>query len=107
MGRANNGRKPFRFVWNKSKAVASNLYLMLYPREPLRSILAADAGLHTTIFAALQAIDRERFLREGRVYGGGLYKMEPKELGRLSADSLLGAVPALAAARPRSLFIHV
>lgn len=107
MGRASKGRKPFRFIWNKSRAVASNLYLMLYPREPLRSALVADSSLYEAVFAALQKIDTETFLREGRVYGGGLYKMEPKELGRLPADVVLAALPKPMSVRPGSLFSDV
>jgi hypothetical protein len=36
----------------------------------------------------LSAIHAEHFFSEGRVYGGGLYKMEPAELMRLPADGL-------------------
>jgi len=33
---------------------------------------------------------------EGRVYGGGLNKIEPSELGRVSAESFVGRWPELA-----------
>jgi hypothetical protein len=33
---------------------------------------------------------------EGRVYGGGLNKIEPRELGRISATSLVDRWPELA-----------
>jgi adenine-specific DNA-methyltransferase len=32
---------------------------------------------------------------EGRVYGGGLYKMEPKELGNIPAKAVLEAIPGV------------
>jgi len=40
----------------------------------------------------LRKIDTDAFTREGRVYGGGLYKMEPKELGRLDAEPVVEAM---------------
>ena len=95
MGREGNGRKPFRFIWNQSAAVASNLYLLLYPKGALRAALAATPAAHAQVFAALQEIDTAAFVRAGRVYGGGLYKLEPKELGRIPVTPLLKVVRGL------------
>src|SRR5437870_3642689 len=81
MGRTSNGRKPFRFLWNRSAALASNLYLLLFPKGPLQAALRSDPQIFRAVFEALREIDTAAFIREGRVYGGGLYKMEPKELG--------------------------
>jgi hypothetical protein len=39
---------------------------------------------------------------EGRVYGGGLNKIEPGELGRISAVPLLDCWPKLANTAPRT-----
>jgi adenine-specific DNA-methyltransferase len=47
MGRTGNGRKPFRFLWNHSAALASNLYSLLFPKGPLQAALRADAQLST------------------------------------------------------------
>jgi hypothetical protein len=88
MGRSQNGRKPFRFLWNRSAATAHNVYLLLYPKGPFKTALAANPVLYGMLFEALQAIDTDGFMGEGRVYGGGLYKMEPKELARISAESV-------------------
>jgi hypothetical protein len=103
MGRIGKGRKPFRFIWNKSRATASNLYLMMYPKAPLRTALAADKQLYAAVHDALGEIDTELFLREGRVYGGGLHKMEPKELGRLPAGPIAQAA-GIELARQNELF---
>ena len=89
MGRSQNGRKPFRFLWNKSQATAHNVFLLLYPKGILREVMALDPGLHAAVFAALQSLDTETITGNGRVYGGGLYKLEPKELANIPADFLV------------------
>jgi len=89
MGRNGNGRKPFRFLWNKSRATAHNVYLLLYPRGVLEEALTRDPGLHAEVFAALQSLDTENITGRGRVYGGGLYKLEPKELANIPAGFLV------------------
>jgi hypothetical protein len=50
MGRTSNGRKPFRFLWNQFAALASNLYLLLFPKGPLQAALRADARLCSRCF---------------------------------------------------------
>lgn len=104
MGRSQNGRKPFRFFWNKSEAVAANVYLMLYPKGPLKEALQTNPDLHSTVFEFLQSITPDMFLGESRVYGGGLYKLEPKELARLSAESLRDTVTNIDMHRQMCLF---
>ena len=93
MGRTGeDGGKPFRFIWNQSQATAANTYLLLYPKAPLLRILEAKPRLWGELFRTLQEITTEMFLQEGRVYGGGLYKLEPKELARVSASPILAVV---------------
>ena len=38
--------------------------------------------LFPAVFQTLRHIDTDAFIREGPEYGGGLYKMEPKEYKR-------------------------
>lgn len=84
MGRSSNpARKPFRFILNRSQAVAGNIYLMLYPKPQLASALAKHPDLASQLLEVLNAIPVEALLKEGRVYGGGLYKLEPKELANV------------------------
>ena len=90
MGRSSNGRKPFRFLWNKSQATAHNVYLLLYPKGPLQKALERDSSLFQKLFAALQSLDTNDIKGDGRVYGGGLFKMEPKELAAISAAFVIG-----------------
>ncbi len=88
-----NGR-PFRFILNHSKATAPNVYLMLYPRESLQKILNESPSLKRKVWEFLNSIDAEQMLSEGRVYGGGLHKLEPKELGRVPASALAEVLSA-------------
>ncbi len=80
--------KPFRFILNRSQATAANVYLLLYPKPALTRALAGTPGLDLRIWEFLNAIDAATLLGEGRVYGGGLYKMEPKELANVPADAI-------------------
>jgi hypothetical protein len=69
------------------------VYLLLYPKE---WVAKAAANRTEELFSSLRAIHADHFFAEGRVYGGGLHKMEPSELMRLPADDLvkvLGAKP--------------
>lgn len=94
MGRSGNGRRPFRFVWNRSRATAHNVYLMLYPKGPLREALGLHPELEADVFHALQHITPDQLVSGGRVYGGGLHKVEPKELARIPASSVIRSMAA-------------
>jgi hypothetical protein len=95
MGRGQDESRPFRFFWNKSAAIAPNVYLMLYSKDPLKKALDLHPEFYQVIFSLLQQIDMNKCKGEGRVYGGGLYKMEPNELARLSAEPFLTALKSL------------
>lgn len=96
MGRQQEGKRPFRFFLNHSCATACNTYLLLYPKPSLVRTLARDPELKRTIWEFLNAISPEELLRNGRVYGGGLHKMEPRELRNVSVDDLIDRLPQLA-----------
>ena len=84
MGRSKD--RPFRFIWNRSKATAANVYLMLYPRGTLQDKLQQEPELYEQTYGALCQLHPQDFFHQGRVYGGGLHKMEPAELRRLPAS---------------------
>jgi len=105
MGRSAGGRRPFRFIWNRSQATAHNVYLMLYPKGNLQAALKRDRGLEARVFAALQRIAPSQLVSEGRVYGGGLHKVEPKELAETPARFVLENIDAhVRVARQQKLF---
>jgi hypothetical protein len=92
MGRAQNGKHPFRFLWNRSQATAHNVYLLLYPKGPLRTALEKHPDLAARVFEALQRITPAQLLSEGRVYGGGLHKVEPRELAQIPAGEVIDSI---------------
>lgn len=92
MGRSANGRHPFRFIWNRSDATAHNVYLMLYPKSRLQEALNNHPDLAAKVFEALQRVTPGQFISEGRVYGGGLHKVEPKELAQIPARDVLESI---------------
>jgi len=84
---------PFRFILNHSQATAANVYLMLYPRPKLAKFLQRTPELARAIWQALSSITSERLIGHGRTYGGGLHKLEPRELANISTDVILRALP--------------
>ena len=97
LGRSGTKRgRPFRFILNDSNATAANVYLMLYPRDHVEAALRDDPKLKRQIWAVLNKIDPQTMLGEGRVYGGGLYKLEPKELCNVPAAEIAGLLPGSA-----------
>ena len=83
MGRTSRKRSPFRFIRNHSLATATNVYLMLYPTPKFNELLEEDPQLIDYVWEILGRIPFSRLKKEGRSYGGGLHKIEPKELGNL------------------------
>jgi len=89
IGRPDNSkRKSYRFILNTSQATATNNYLMLYPKTSLQKLLDQNPTLREEAWIVLNSIPLCDLLKEGRVYGGGLYKIEPKELRRVSSSQL-------------------
>ena len=86
--------RPFRFILNNSKATAANVYLMLYPKEPFERALVSNSDLKRRVWEYLNQICPQAMLGEGRVYGGGLHKLEPRELGNVPAEALVELFPA-------------
>jgi adenine-specific DNA-methyltransferase len=49
-------------------------------------------GALRSLWQASNSIGRETLLGNGRVYGGGMHKLEPKELANVPADDLAAVV---------------
>jgi adenine-specific DNA-methyltransferase len=80
MGRGTAGKLPLRFIWNKSHAIATNTYLLLYPRPALAKILSNDPEAAGRIFSTLQQAAANGIRDHARVYAGGMLKIEPRDL---------------------------
>ena len=92
MGR---NRKPFRFILNNSQAVAANVYLYLYPKPILQRLIEQNVTLAESIWELLNNLDTQLFIQNGRVYGGGLHKLEPKELQAIPIPEMCAIEPRL------------
>jgi len=81
MGRSRDQHScPIRFFVNFSLAIVTNVFLNLYPTAELAELLGGDRLRMLEFVEALNAIPMESILHAGRAYGGGLHKIEPKEL---------------------------
>jgi hypothetical protein len=90
---AKTGR-PFRFILNGSRATVANVYLALYPTPLMARELARDPALLRRVWRSLNQLSPEVLVGEGRVYGGGLHKLEPRELGNVPATFLVNLFPS-------------
>lgn len=89
MGRSDSASdSPFRFLLNHSRAIVANTYLMLYPKPHVTERLNGRPDVIRGVWEELNNIRPESLMSEGRVYGGGLHKMEPKELAKVSAREI-------------------
>jgi predicted RNA methylase len=89
MGRkSKTNSNPFRFILNRSCATAPNVYLMLYPKPQLQEIFHVQPELVENIWRVLSETARDYIPDNGRSYGGGLHKAEPKELGTIPVSEV-------------------
>jgi adenine-specific DNA-methyltransferase len=105
MGRGSEQTQPFRFIWNRSRAIVTNVYLMLYPKNGLARMLREYPDRAADVLAFLRQVTGYELRGEGRVYGGGLNKIEPCELARISASALIECWPDLVSAGHRQAML--
>lgn len=89
MGRGKGKGSPIRFILNLSEAIVTNSYLMLYPKEHLQKAISDDPNSVYRIWELLKSIHGHDIEEEGRVYGGGLKKIEPRELAKVPCGNLV------------------
>lgn len=82
-------KKPFRFIFNQSDAIVSNSYLILYPKKPIAEQIEKDPDMIARLHHMLMQISSDDLLAEARVYGGGMVKLEPKELAKVRCAGVL------------------
>ncbi|MDR1109511.1 MAG: N-6 DNA methylase [Deltaproteobacteria bacterium] len=80
MGRITNNNSAFRFILNNSNAIITNSYLGLYPHNDIDKLLISNPSLKRLLGKMLNELTAGSLFEEGRIYGGGLQKIEPKEL---------------------------
>lgn len=88
-GTQTNGGRPFRFFLNNSIATATNSYYLLYPKPLINTQIKQRPELKRQILWGLNKIPTNALIEEGRIYGGGMYKIEPKEMGNVSAKEVM------------------
>jgi len=104
MGRHDTGSgRPFRFILNHSNATAPNVYLMLYPKPFLQMAIKEKPKLLRAVWNALNQISTHTLTGEGRVYGGGLHKLEPRELGNVPAEDVLAMIEGIPMRKTKQL----
>ncbi|MFQ5852886.1 MAG: Eco57I restriction-modification methylase domain-containing protein [Candidatus Binatia bacterium] len=83
MARKNESGESIRFYRNKSQAIATNVYLMLYPKPIIAQSSEDLEVIFDRVFELLLSLNQGDVTYHGRTYGGGLDKIEPKELQRV------------------------
>ena len=92
MGRVTDGSAPFRFIRNRTRATFTNSYLGLFPTATFTKSVTDISAALDVVCRALSELTAATLMHSGREYGGGLQKMEPKELASLPADSVIAAL---------------
>lgn len=86
---------PFRFILNHSRALAPNIYLMMYPRPSLARRLRDNYPLQVLLWTTLNGIGMSEIRRRGRIYEGAAGRLEPMEMASVPADRVVALMPDL------------
>jgi hypothetical protein len=98
MGKAHGDKSAIRFLWNKSDAVVTNTYLMLYPNPRILKLMQNDQRISKILFGLLKEAAWGSIDEFSRTHAGGLSKIEPGELQKVwlgpLPDQLLNVIDA-------------
>jgi adenine-specific DNA-methyltransferase len=61
----------------------------------LARTMKKDKTLLRRVWSVLNSIGTDQLLSEGWVYGGGMFKLEPKELANMDATAIAALIPDL------------
>lgn len=86
---------PYRFILNHSRAIAPNIYLMMYPRPALARRLADDYAARVGLWGRLNGLGERELAAREKIYGDGTGRLEPNELGSVPADPVVSLFPDL------------
>lgn len=81
MGHFGASSSPVRFFVNQSNAKVLNNYLALYSRYRTSGSFTRQEAMR--LFEILQSIDPNEYRIWGREYSGGMFKLEPRALGKV------------------------
>lgn len=81
-----NNTSGIKFIWNKGTAIATNNFLMLYPKDRLQRAIKESRVTYEELFEKLSNIDAITLYTQSRCYATGLKKFEPSELGNVKLD---------------------
>ena len=76
----------------------------MYPRPPVGEAIERDPNLLHAIWRQLNDISPEAMITAGRVYGGGLHKIEPRELAGVPLDDFPISLDAVVAQSQGRIF---
>ena len=92
------------FILNKSKSIVTNSYLGLYPKPIFYRLQESDPEISLQILEMLNSIESKELIKNGRVYGGGMYKLEPKELENVEINIPINLKKYVNSAKQLTLF---
>lgn len=81
-------RPPFRFILNPLKCNCDERLLDAIPQNDVLNVLEQSPDIINEIWGALSDITASDFECESRIYGGGLKKIEPRELSLVRCSQL-------------------